>query len=352
VKEILTNEEIDALLDLFKSEGAPDEEEFLQEEEGFPGRGVWSGDSGPAGGMGPAPRKKRVHKFDLFRPNRFTREQIQYLEKLQEVAALGLTSTLTERLGLGGLCECVLVEQQRFGPFLSSLRSPLALYTLELRPSGGRALLAVSCSLLFTAIERIMGGAGEPRDEERDLTEVEYAVVEDLVTHMLQDISGGFAELVEMDMEILARPRNLALAQVVGTQDVVLCVHFQVSGENLAGDIRLAIPHESLAPYLEGIDQAGGGQKTGAESFREAIKVRLHDAGVKLSVELGKASIRLRDLMELRKGDLLVLDTRLGDPVVVPVEGKPKFQGVLGVRGRRLAVKVTRALEAGGTEGG
>ncbi len=352
MKEILTNEEIDALLDLFKTEGAPDEEEFLQDEETLGTRGAWTGGAGPGTGGGPVPRKKRVHKFDIFRPNRFTREQIQYLEKLQEVAALGLTSTLAERLGLGGVCECVLVEQQRFGPFLSNLRPPLALYTLGLEPSGSRALLAVSCSLLFTAIERIMGGTGEPRKEDRELTEVEYAVVEDLVRHMLQDISGGFSELMETRMEILARPRNLALAQVVGTQDVVLCVHFQVSGENLAGDIRLAIPHDALAPHLEGIDQAGGGQKTGGESFRNTIEERLRPARVRVAAELGEARIRLRDLVALRRGDLLVLESRVGDPVVVPVEGKRKFLGVLGVKGKRMAVKVTRALEAAGNEGG
>ena len=352
MKEILTNEEIDALLDLFKTEGAPDEEELLQEEEALAERGVWSGGAGPVLGASPGTKKKRVHKFDLFRPNRFTREQIQYLEKLQEVAALGLTSTLTERLGLAGLCECVLVEQQRFGPFLSSLRSPLALYTLEMKPSGKRALLAISCSLLFTAIEKIMGGSGEPREEERELTEVEYAVVEDLVRQMLQDIAGGFSELMEIEMEILARPRNLALAQVVGTQEVVLCVHFQVSGESIAGDIRIAIPHEALAPRLEGIDQAGGGQKTVSESFRESIVARLNQASVKVAAELGGVRIRLRDLVALRKGDLLVLDSRVGDPVLVPVEGKPKFQGTLGVKGRRLAVKVTRSLEAAGGEGG
>ncbi len=352
MKEILTNEEIDALLDLFKSEGAPDEEEFLQDEEALGERGVWSGGGGP-GAPGKAPaRKKRVHKFDIFRPNRFTREQIQYLEKLQEVAALGLTATLTERLGLGGVCECVLVEQQRFGPFLSTLRPPLALYTVKMEPSGSKALLAVSCSLLFTAVEKIMGGAGQPVTEERELTEVEYAVVEDLVRHMLQDISGGFSELMETRMEILARPRNLALAQVVGTQDVVLCVHFQVSGENMAGDIRLAIPHEALAPHLEGIDQAGGGQKTGEASFRDAIEERLHQARVRVAAELGRSRIRLRDLVALKRGDLLVLDARVGDPVLIPIEGKPKFEGVLGVKGRRMAVKVTRPLEAAGGEGG
>ena len=52
-------------------------------------------------------------------------------------------------------------------------------------------------------------------------------------------------------------------------------------------------------------------------------------------------------------GDLLVLENQVGGPVTVPIEGVPKYTGVLGTRGRRLAVRLAESLvgESGEGEG-
>ncbi len=349
MKEILTNEEIDALLDMFNSEGLPDEDELLAEDQGASVSPIsWESSSSGQGLAQAPPKHKRVQKFNLLRPNRFTREQMQYLEKLQEVAALGITSTLTERLRMNGTCDCVLVEQQRFGTFLSSLISPISVYTLEMVPLGHKALLAVSCSLLFSAIDKLMGGTGRIEDPGRELTEMESAVVQGLIEQILQDIAGGFSELVEMELKPLGKPRNLALAQVVGNQEVVLCIHFQVSGDPINGDIRIAIPHTAISSYLEGIEEAGGGAREEKRDFSETLRNCMAPVKMAVSAELGNVTIKLRELVKLRPGDIIVLEKKVGDPVVVPVEGKPKFLGRVGTKGKRYAVRIEGQISQGG----
>jgi flagellar motor switch protein FliM len=65
-----------------------------------------------------------------------------------------------------------------------------------------------------------------------------------------------------------------------------------------------------------------------------------------LKVELGGARIPLRQLLRLQPGDVVPLSTRIGDPAILPVHGRPKFQGLIGRIGNRLAFQVADVMGA------
>ena len=54
----------------------------------------------------------------------------------------------------------------------------------------------------------------------------------------------------------------------------------------------------------------------------------------------------LRQLLQLGVGDVIPLSTRVGDPLVAPVQGRPKFLGHVGKRGSFAAFKVASILES------
>jgi flagellar motor switch protein FliM len=65
---------------------------------------------------------------------------------------------------------------------------------------------------------------------------------------------------------------------------------------------------------------------------------------VDLAVELGNASIRLRQLLSLQPGDVVPLQTRVGQPAIVPVMDKPKFTAHVGRIGNRFGVRVADVM--------
>jgi len=62
-------------------------------------------------------------------------------------------------------------------------------------------------------------------------------------------------------------------------------------------------------------------------------------------VELGKATISLKELLSLEVGDVVVLDKRVGEPLNILVGKKVKMKGMPGRSGRRLAIKITELEE-------
>jgi flagellar motor switch protein FliN/FliY len=72
----------------------------------------------------------------------------------------------------------------------------------------------------------------------------------------------------------------------------------------------------------------------------------LDDIEVVLSVRLGAATLRLKELLALAPGDILALDTALNADVTVLVDGHLVAMGALVASECRFAVRVTRTAAA------
>jgi flagellar motor switch protein FliM len=327
VNDILSNEEIDTLLEMFRSSGA------VEDELGMPF-------AAPS-----TDREDRVSEIDLLKPNRLAREQVRGLERYFESAAKLLSATISEKLRLDARCECVAVEQQRFSTWLEHLPGPAAIYVLEMHPFDQPVLLTASTSMLYGAVDRILGGNGKISRVPRDFTEAEYTVADALMEPCLEKIGESLKDVIQVTSKVTNRFCNPSMAQILPSQDVVLSVYFQVSGEFLIGDLRLLLPFSCLEPYM---DKLGKDTVTGLDpgALRDTVQHTLQSVPIDMSVQLGSATITLRQLLTLQEGDVVPLRTRIGEPAIVPVQGRPKFKGHVGQIGNRFAFEIADVMES------
>jgi flagellar motor switch protein FliM len=325
MKEILSNEEIDTLLDLFRQEGPQ-----LDAPAAAP-RAAGGGESG-----GPI-----VSRVDLLKPNRLSREHIRAFERMFGSVAKSIAATMAEKLRVEVQCDCVAVEQIRFQGWLALLGGPTAIYSLKLPPLEAPSLFTVTTSLLYGAVDRILGGSGKVATVPKDFTAAEWVVADAFLGPCLDRVTQGLDDLAQLQWEVLGRFCNPSMAQILPSQEVVLSVHFQASGEFLLGDLRLVIPYSGLDAHLAKLDQEPGARwKKPPGTMREVLGRTVKAVPVEMSVVLGETSVPLRHLLALRAGDVVPLGTRVGQPLVAPVQGRPKFTGQVGRQGHRLAFQV------------
>ncbi|MFQ5504311.1 MAG: flagellar motor switch protein FliM [Planctomycetota bacterium] len=331
-KEVLSNAEIDALLDIFDSQGIPDE--FIEDLEDLDkvarGPGV-------------------VSSLDLLKPNRFTRDHIVVIERVNELVARKIGGVLSDRLRIEADCDCVAVEQLRFGTWINQLDQPVGLYVLQVEPLNYPAILTVSSELLYSGIDCILGGNGVIEKAPSELSEAEFAVLDAVIEPLLEVLASGLSEMAEVEFKVSGRHTNVAMAQVMQMQEVVLALHYQVASD-LMGDIRLAIPFAALEAHLDKLSRSRylpTAEHLGR--FRQVLEVDVAKVPLDLAVELGRTQIRLLDLLGLEAGDIVSLETKPGELLDVPVQGKSKFAGQIGLQGNRMAVKIHKVLaESGG----
>lgn len=328
MNEVLTNEEIDTLLEMFRSEGSIEPEPEKRPAAPVPTSEVDG---------------RVVSAIDLLKPNRLGREQLRGIERYFESAGKQLSMAISDKLRLEARCDCVAVEQLRFGNWLEQLPGPVAIYVLQMDPFKQPVLFTASTSLLYGAVDRILGGSGKGAKVPKDLTAAEHTVAEALVGPCLDRICDALAEVVKLKWSMTRRFCNPSMAQVLPPQDVVLAVYFQVTSDFLIGDLRMVIPFQAIEPLLDRFSRDSV-VALAPGALRDKIGANVRDLSVDVAVELGGARIRLSQLMDLQAGDVIPLTTRVGDPAIVPVMGKPKFTGHIGRIGNRLGVRVADVM--------
>ncbi len=77
----------------------------------------------------------------------------------------------------------------------------------------------------------------------------------------------------------------------------------------------------------------------------------LHDVELGLSVELGRASIAIRDLLGLQAGSVLELEALPTDPLVLRANGRIVARGEVVVVNDKFGIRITEVVSPEGEEG-
>jgi flagellar motor switch protein FliM len=80
-------------------------------------------------------------------------------------------------------------------------------------------------------------------------------------------------------------------------------------------------------------------------SRRSQLEQRaLKQVSVPIIVELGQCEVAMRDVLNLEVGDIVKLDSQVGEELVLCIGSLPKFRCVPGAEGKSLAVQITRLI--------
>jgi flagellar motor switch protein FliM len=84
------------------------------------------------------------------------------------------------------------------------------------------------------------------------------------------------------------------------------------------------------------------------ELEKNRLRIRVFDAIVK--ARLGETTLNIRDLLNLKNGDVITLNKRLHEDIDIYVEDELKFTGRAGLLGKYKAVEVLARMVTAGLE--
>ena len=104
-----------------------------------------------------------------------------------------------------------------------------------------------------------------------------------------------------------------------------------------------AVETNATDTETEAVPESAGAPAAAAGGERPALGVVI-DVPLKLTVEIGTASMLVKDVLQLGRGSVIPLDRMSGDPADILVNGRLIARGEVTIVDDRLAVRVTQLM--------
>jgi len=324
----LTQEEINALLSSSASGMEPLEEEPL----------------------GSSTDSKHVRLYNFRHPDKFSKSHLSTMELIYEGFSRHLKTALFVYVRQSINFSLASVEQQSFEEYVESLPTPSSLITFKMKDLSGSAVLEISPELTFLILDRLLGGMGDQPTKVRDLTEIETVIIRKVSERILMAFRMAWSEIHDVEPSIKSLETNPQLLQVVPPNEIVATATLEVRIGEATGAMSVCLPYLTLESVMPKLSRqvwfsAKFENKDGEKAENSRIRGNISKVKLPVSIELGRTKISINDLLQLKPGDSIQLDTPANHDVRVLVNGRIKFYAQPGVIGKRLAVKTTRVAD-------
>jgi flagellar motor switch protein FliM len=288
--------------------------------------------------------RDKISPYDFKRPERVGKEQMRSLQTMHEGFGRNFGAALSALLRTIVELKLTSVDQLTYSEFVFSLENPTCFNLINAAPLEGQLILDINLSLLFPIIDRLLGGGSDSAPPaRRPLTEIELRLVSRITDLFCKEMRHAWENVLELDLAIDRVESNPQLVQIVPPNEVVVLISFELTIGESRGMMNLCIPFnaiERISTQLSSNNWVSYGKKTATPENIQRISSRLNGALVEVVVDLADTNISTADLIGLRVGDIIATEKDVQRPLVVSVEGRPKFHAQPGAFKGRKAIQV------------
>jgi flagellar motor switch protein FliM len=284
-----------------------------------------------------------IREYDFKRPERISKDQIRALHALHETFARSFGASLSGMLRSIVEVRVAHVEQMTYGEFIAALPNPTSFSLVHPPPLEGQMCLEVSPLIIYPLIDRLLGGSNTDLFiPQRSMTLIETRLIQKILQK-----AEAWEGVKRIDFRLGEMESNPQLVQIVPPNEVVVVLGFEIKMTSRAGTMSLCIPYNVIEPIVEDLNAQSwfaSGKSRGDPEREQQMVGRLRDAGLEATGILARTTMTLSELRNLEVGDLIMTDKPVTAPVVLSVEGVPKFLATIGQHKGKRALRIARPI--------
>jgi flagellar motor switch protein FliM len=323
--DILSQEEIDALLEVVDEKGDADIASSVAEQE----------------------ETRQVILYDFKRPNRVSKEQLRAVKGIHDKMARNLASQISSIMRSIVEIQLHSVDQMTYGEFLMSLPSPTSFNVFSIKPMDGSCVIEINPSIAFPMIDRLLGGSGESYESTRELTDIELNLLDAILRIIMQRLKEAWSPITDMYPNVESKESSPNVVQIVSQNEIVIMVVMEIIIGNSSGMINLCYPVIYLEPILSRLANRDImlGETSAKKSRNKELKTLVGRAEVFTEALLGRTTMTVSELLDLKEGDILRLDRPADDHAIVTIDRKDIFLAEIGLHRFRKSIKVKELIK-------
>lgn len=285
-----------------------------------------------------------VRKFDLATQTRLVRGRMPTLEMINDRFArlfrIGMFNMLRRTPGI----QVAPVAVKKFSEYTHNLHVPSSLNLVRINPLRGTALMVLDATLVFTVVDNFFGGTGRyAKIEGREFTLTENRVIQMVLKQAFVDMTEAWNIIAGINIDYLSSEINPHFATIVSPSELVVVSSFKIELEAGGGELHMVMPYSMIEPIRDVLDSGMQSDRMDRdERFTQTLREEIEEAEVEIVPVLGRASLTIGRLVDLKPGDVIACD--FDGRVTLVAEGVPIVRGSYGASRGQQSVKVTQRI--------
>lgn len=325
--DVLSQSQIDALLNSFSSEGTKAFEEIEEQA-----------------------KEQKVKNYDFKMPKKFTKEQLKVIDGIFENYSRVLSSYLTGLMRIFCKVEVLQIEEQLYYEFNNALPDYVMMSMVNMGITDDDVIetnniMQVSNQIAFTMMDRLMGGEGTYFEQNRDFTEIEVGLFTTVLNKMAALLKEPWGTYIDINPVITTIETNARVMQSISPDEVVILVVLEMEIKDVKNTMTFCIPAMNLESIMSKFGDRWSRttkkldpkrEKERRVSLLEAIK----DSELRISAVLGETKLDLYDVLTMQVNDIIPLNVPIDSNITVNIGSNLWFDGKLGTKNNKKAVKI------------
>jgi len=168
---------------------------------------------------------------------------------------------------------------------------------------------------------------------------------------ILEYLSEAWQHIDALETSIEMFETNPQLVTVAPASETMIVLNFPVTVRTFDFNIILCFPYFMLEPILKKINSQNYMallKKEPSDEDHQSLYRAVENTVVSFSVELGKTTVSVDEFLDLQENEILLLNTRITEPLLARVQGHKKFDVFPGKKGKHRAVRVENIIDEEG----
>ena len=294
-------------------------------------------------------KERAIHLYDFKHPDRVSKDQLRTLRTIHDGFSRTFGTYLSTVLRTMVDINLLTVDQVAYSEYMMALSEPSCIYILKSKKLDGKSILEINPQFALLAVDRLLGGAGRTTSSEmREITLIEQNIVRKIIDRALEVLNEVWHHIAQVNFEFDNFESNPQFVQIAPASEIAIIVFFEILIRDLTYPLNVCYPYYVLDPimsHLTGQSWLAQVQRRQQSDAAAAIFDNLNVSKVPIKVQLGSKRISLRQLINLKEGDYIELDTKSSESIKILVKDRVKYFGKPGALGKKRAVKIIRQID-------
>jgi flagellar motor switch protein FliM len=235
------------------------------------------------------------------------------------------------------------IRVQKYSEFVRNLVVPTNLNLITIKPLRGTGLIVFDPNLVFLVVDNMFGGDGRfhTRVEGRDFTPTEQRIIQGILNVVFAEYERAWKPVFEIQFEYVRSEMNTQFANIATPSEIVVAVTFTLELSGNSAEMHLCLPYSMVEPIRDILYSTMHSEQAASDKrWTATLSQQLQQADVHLTALLGTTELTLRDVVNMKVGDVIPLHVE--DKISATVDNIPVMECSYGVRNGVYALRVDR----------